>query len=280
MRRLRQRVGPASLPARRPARASRRRATSSSPSASPSAVSSATPARSARPKVIGTDRHATSRCRGASPSSPTARRWSPSGTAAGCCGSTRTVGRARSAGSRRPRPRARAGCSAWRSPRRTPRDGRVFFYTTAESDNRVLRTTYDNGRLGAMRAGAHGIPKAFNHDGGRMVFGPDGDAVRLHRRGRASPSSPRTADSLGGKILRITPDGDPAPGNPDRGLADLDLGTPQRAGPGLRRQRQPVGLGVRAGHLGRAEPDREGPQLRLARGRGRGRRARAAPTRR
>jgi glucose/arabinose dehydrogenase len=93
-------------------------------------------------------------------------------------------------------------------------DQRVFFYATAESDNRVLRTTFRNGRLGAMEPILTGIPKAGNHDGGRMIFGPDG-MLYVSTGEAGQPDLAQDRDSLGGKILRITPDGRPAPGNPD-----------------------------------------------------------------
>ena len=95
------------------------------------------------------------------------------------------------------------------------RDRRVFLYTTAESDNRVLRTTFENGRLGQMEPILTGIPKAFNHDGGRMVFGPD-RMLYVSTGEAGQPELAQDRESLGGKILRITQDGDPAPGNPDR----------------------------------------------------------------
>ena len=95
------------------------------------------------------------------------------------------------------------------------RDKRVFLYTTAESDNRVLRTTFDDDRLGEMQPILTGIPKAFNHDGGRMVFGPD-RLLYVSTGEAGQPDLAQDRGSLGGKILRITQDGDPAPGNPDR----------------------------------------------------------------
>ena len=95
-------------------------------------------------------------------------------------------------------------------------DRLVFFYATAADDNRVLRTTFGNGRLGRLRADPHRHPAALNHDGGRMVFGPDG-MLYVSTGEAGQPDLAQDPGSLGGKILRITPAGKPAPGNPDRG---------------------------------------------------------------
>jgi glucose/arabinose dehydrogenase len=94
------------------------------------------------------------------------------------------------------------------------RDKRVFFYATAESDNRVLRTTFVDGRLGELRPILTGIPKASYHDGGRMIFGPD-RMLYVSTGEAGQPDLAQDRGSLGGKILRVTQDGDPAPGNPD-----------------------------------------------------------------
>ncbi len=94
-------------------------------------------------------------------------------------------------------------------------DGLVFFYATTDSDNRVFRTTFENGRLGELKPILTGVPKAGNHDGGRMIFGPDG-MLYVSTGEAGQPDLAQDRDSLGGKILRITPDGVPAPGNPDR----------------------------------------------------------------
>jgi glucose/arabinose dehydrogenase len=92
-------------------------------------------------------------------------------------------------------------------------DRQVFLYFTAAEDNRIVRATYDGSRLTGIRPIFTGIPKAGNHDGGRIVFGPDGFLyVGTGDAGQSDRAQDRTA--LGGKILRLTRDGEPAPGNP------------------------------------------------------------------
>jgi glucose/arabinose dehydrogenase len=85
----------------------------------------------------------------------------------------------------------------------------VYLYYTAENDNRIARL-----RLGELpQPILTGIPKAGNHNGGRIAFGPDG---MLYAGTGDAGQRDRAQDvgSLGGKILRITPEGRPAPGNP------------------------------------------------------------------
>ncbi len=79
--------------------------------------------------------------------------------------------------------------------------------------NRLVRMRYANRRLGEPQVLLEGIPGAPNHDGSRIVIGPDrflymttGDAQQ------ADLAQDRT--SLAGKVLRLTLDGFPAPGNP------------------------------------------------------------------
>ncbi|WP_067461478.1 PQQ-dependent sugar dehydrogenase [Actinomadura macra] len=92
------------------------------------------------------------------------------------------------------------------------RDQQIYLYYTAASDNRVVKATYD-GRLGTPKPIVTGIPKGGNHNGGRLAFGPDGMLyATTGETGDTSRSQDK--DSLGGKILRVTPDGAPAPGNP------------------------------------------------------------------
>ncbi|UGQ14179.1 PQQ-dependent sugar dehydrogenase [Yinghuangia sp. ASG 101] len=93
-------------------------------------------------------------------------------------------------------------------------DGWVYFFTTTADDNRILRMKYarDTG-LTSPEVLLTGIPAGTNHDGGRIAFGPDG---MLYAGTGEANDKPLAQDvgSLGGKILRLTPDGKPAPGNP------------------------------------------------------------------
>jgi aldose sugar dehydrogenase len=62
------------------------------------------------------------------------------------------------------------------------------------------------------------IPSAAYHDGGRLRFGPDGMLYVGTGDGR-DPDRSQDPGSLGGKVLRLTPDGEvpadnPVPGNP------------------------------------------------------------------
>ncbi len=91
---------------------------------------------------------------------------------------------------------------------------RIFVYTSTDTDNRVLRMTYADGRLGAATPVVTGIPRGFIHDGGRITFGPDGFLyIATGETGVRELAQRR--DTTAGKILRVTEDGDPAPGNPD-----------------------------------------------------------------
>jgi glucose/arabinose dehydrogenase len=97
-------------------------------------------------------------------------------------------------------------------------DHMIYAYFTSASDNRIVRMFYDTRKppgdqLGAPDTVFKGIPKGFIHNGGRIAFGPDGmlyaGTGESGKRGLAQDRK-----SLGGKILRLTPEGEPAPGNP------------------------------------------------------------------
>ena len=89
------------------------------------------------------------------------------------------------------------------------RDQLVYVYYSTADDNRIARM-----RLGQPpRPIVTGIPRSGIHNGGRLVFGPDGYLYAGTGDASARGNS-QDRNSLGGKILRMTPDGQPAPGNP------------------------------------------------------------------
>lgn len=102
-------------------------------------------------------------------------------------------------------------------------DSALFFYATTTEDNRVFRVTLDGNQLGDPSPILTGIPKGVIHDGGRLAFGPDG-FLYVSTGETGNPDLAQDPDSLAGKILRITADGDPAPGNPDEGSPVWSLG--------------------------------------------------------
>jgi len=101
--------------------------------------------------------------------------------------------------------------------------GQVFVYRTGSDDNAVLRARLDGDRLGEVTTVLDGIPRASNHDGGRLAFGPDG-YLYVTTGDAGDTSRAQDPGSLGGKILRVTADGEPAPGNPDPGSPVWSLG--------------------------------------------------------
>ncbi|MEU8238647.1 PQQ-dependent sugar dehydrogenase [Actinoplanes missouriensis] len=96
----------------------------------------------------------------------------------------------------------------------------VYAYFTGERDNRIVRFRLENPQPEVI---FEGITKGGRHNGGRIAFGPDG--MLYVGTGDAS-EEPRSQDrdDPSGKILRLTPDGDPAPGNPWEGSPVWTLG--------------------------------------------------------
>jgi glucose/arabinose dehydrogenase len=87
----------------------------------------------------------------------------------------------------------------------------VYIYYTTTDDNRIARLRLDDpGRVLPIFAG---IPRANRHNGGRIAFGPDG-MLYVGTGDALEGSAAQDRSSLAGKILRLTPDGAPAPGNP------------------------------------------------------------------
>jgi glucose/arabinose dehydrogenase len=89
----------------------------------------------------------------------------------------------------------------------------VFAYYTGATDNRVVRIDWDGSRLGRQTPILTGIPKNTYHDGGRLLVGP-GSTLFVGTGDAGVPALSQDRRSLAGKVLRITFDGRPAPGNP------------------------------------------------------------------
>lgn len=98
-------------------------------------------------------------------------------------------------------------------------DMSLFAYFTSGADNRIARLTLTEAepgsplKLGQPEVIFAGIPKASTHNGGRIRFGPDGN-LYVGTGDSQRRDQPQDPDALGGKILRITAEGRPAPGNP------------------------------------------------------------------
>lgn len=102
-------------------------------------------------------------------------------------------------------------------------DHYLYAYFTAADDNRIARMRLEGtgagaGAGGELRLGEpevifSGISKASTHNGGRIRFGPDG-FLYVGTGDSQRREQPQDRNALGGKILRLTKDGAPAPGNP------------------------------------------------------------------
>ena len=88
-------------------------------------------------------------------------------------------------------------------------DGLVYAYYTTAEDNRVVRF-----RLGEEPEPIlTGIPVNTYHNGGRISFGPDG-MLYVGTGDAGNTASSQDPNALGGKILRINPDGSAPADNP------------------------------------------------------------------
>ncbi|WP_211096777.1 PQQ-dependent sugar dehydrogenase [Arthrobacter echini] len=99
-------------------------------------------------------------------------------------------------------------------------DDYLYAYFSADDENRVERYEL-TGAPGSLGLGEpetilDGIASARIHNGGRIAFGPDGMLyITVGDAGNGEAAQDR--DSLSGKILRLTPDGDVPKGNPFEG---------------------------------------------------------------
>jgi glucose/arabinose dehydrogenase len=91
-------------------------------------------------------------------------------------------------------------------------DQLIYAYHTAPEDNRIIRFRLD--APARQETILTGIDQGTYHNGGRMVFGPDG-MLYVGTGDAGDDDAAQDPNDLNGKILRVTPDGAPAPGNPD-----------------------------------------------------------------
>ncbi|WP_415113548.1 PQQ-dependent sugar dehydrogenase [Microbacterium sp.] len=94
---------------------------------------------------------------------------------------------------------------------------RLYVYSTGYTGNRVQRYTL-SGDPGSFSFGRREwlrgeLPSSTNHNGGRIAFGPDG-MLYVSVGDADEPDDAQDLDEWGGKILRMTPDGDVPEDNP------------------------------------------------------------------
>jgi glucose/arabinose dehydrogenase len=88
-------------------------------------------------------------------------------------------------------------------------DGLVYAYLTTATDNRVVSFTL----TGPPTPILTGIPKGMTGNTGRLLFDDTG-VLYIGTGDAGQPALADNATSLGGKVLRVTAIGQPAPGNP------------------------------------------------------------------
>lgn len=92
----------------------------------------------------------------------------------------------------------------------------IYLYFTAKTDgtkNRVVRFKLENNQLIEDRLIIDNIPSALYHDGGQIAFGPDG-LLYITTGDSEKPQLAQDLNSLAGKTLRLTADGNIPADNP------------------------------------------------------------------
>lgn len=96
-----------------------------------------------------------------------------------------------------------------------------LYYTYKETSgntlNKVVRYVYANNALTDSMVIVPNIPGNLFHNGGRLKFGPDG-YLYITTGDSQQPSFAQDKNKIAGKILRVSNDGKPAPGNPFKNL--------------------------------------------------------------
>lgn len=90
----------------------------------------------------------------------------------------------------------------------------LYVYHTSPTDNRIVRIRYDETlHTDTTEVLVTGIPRNKYHNGGRLRFGPDGMLYAATGDGQ-DPDTAQDVDNLGGKVLRLEPDGSVPADNP------------------------------------------------------------------
>ncbi|GAA1040732.1 PQQ-dependent sugar dehydrogenase [Virgisporangium ochraceum] len=93
----------------------------------------------------------------------------------------------------------------------------LYVYHTTATDNRIVRIRFDGTlRTDTVQVLLTGIPRNKYHNGGRLRFGPDGMLYAAAGDGQ-DPDTAQDLTNLGGKVLRLRPDGAVPTDNPFAG---------------------------------------------------------------
>ena len=98
-------------------------------------------------------------------------------------------------------------------------DKTIYVYYSTANDNRIGKLVLK----GKLQPILTGIPRSVDDNGGGLAFGPDGYLYAGTGDG-TSGTQAQNPKSLGGKILRMTTAGKPAPGNPTKDSLVWSLG--------------------------------------------------------
>ena len=88
-----------------------------------------------------------------------------------------------------------------------------LYFTATENGNRAMRYRLEGDELVDATIIIDNIPEGIFHDGGQIAFGPDG-MLYITTGDASKPDSSQDINSLSGKTLRLTPDGDIPSDNP------------------------------------------------------------------